>query len=53
VPIGNVCAKPAGCACYDVQLPSENRPPMRESPCSPPGQGGDQDAVVAPIIVVQ
>jgi hypothetical protein len=47
--IGNICLKPTGCACYDSQLPIEDRPPQSDIPCvSPPGETGG-DAVVVPL----
>ena len=33
IPIGAVCLKPNGCACYDSQLPIGERPPRRDQPC--------------------
>jgi hypothetical protein len=47
--IGNICFKPTGCACYDSQLPIEDRPPQSDAPCAaPPGATGG-DAVVVPL----
>lgn len=37
--IGNICYQPPGCACYDSQLPLDERPPERDLPCAlPPGE---------------
>ena len=51
VPIGAVCARAAGCACYDSQLPPEHRPAPREDACASMTPPGGPDAVF-PVIVV-
>jgi hypothetical protein len=49
VPIGNVCLKPKGCACYDSQLPISERPPRSEQPCLNQSPEGNHDGVVVPM----
>ena len=47
IPIGSICYKPQGCACYDSQLPPEHRPPENNNPCGPsPNEDGDAPAVI-------
>jgi hypothetical protein len=48
VPIGAVCLKPDGCACYDSQLPIPDRPPQWDQPCLKQTDDGNMDGVMIP-----
>ncbi len=38
--VGTICFRPSGCACYDSQLPRDQRPPESDLPCN---QAMDKD----------
>ncbi len=46
---GSICFKPIGCACYDSQLPSDNRPPESDLPCATHPGDPNSDTVVVPM----
>ena len=48
-PIGTVCFKPPGCACYDSQLPISERPPRSDHPCVNQAPDDNQDGVIVPM----
>lgn len=46
---GNICFKPDGCACYDSQLPLDQRPPESDLPCGPTPDGNGNAPAVIPM----